>query len=113
MLLIGRIAGMLAGGVTAVLWLAVIWFPVGGMQLEGYAVGYALGLVVVALVSAISSFHGHAGIVFLCFVIQFFGVGTRAINAGTWFQLFGILNLLLLLASVMLWTANRRKEPQS
>lgn len=102
---------MLAGGIAAVLWVAVIWFPVGGFMLEGVAVVIGAFMGLFALVAAIASFHGHAAVVFVCFVASFFGVGAFSLNVDHWFRVFGVLDLLLLLASVMLWMAARNREP--
>ena len=104
----GRIIGMLAGGIGAALWVAIIWFPVGGFMLEGINVVVGASMALFALIAAIASFHGHAGVVFACFVLSFFGVGTFALNVRDhWFQIFGVLDLFLLLASALLWWSAR------
>ena len=104
----GRVIGMLAGGFGAALWVAIIWFPVGGFMLEGITVVVGASMALFALIAAIASFHGHAGVVFACFVLSFFGVGTFALNVRDhWFQIFGLLDLLLLVASVLLWWSGR------
>lgn len=113
MALIGRVIGILSGGSIAALWVAVIWFPVGGFMLEGVAVPFGALMAIVGLVAAIASWHGHAAIVFACFVASFFGVGARALNAETWFRVFGLLDLSLLLAAALLWTAARKTEANS
>jgi hypothetical protein len=64
-------------------------------------------------VAAIASFHGHAAVVFACFVASFFGVGAFALNVDHWFRIFGILDLTLLAASVMIWLPARTKERES
>ena len=110
----GRIIGILAGGITAALWIAIIWFPVGGLMLEGINVVVGGLMAFFALIAAIASFHGHAAVVFGCFVLSFFGVGTFALNVGEhWFRLFGFLDLLLLAASVLLWLSGRRNAAAS
>jgi len=113
----GRILGLLAGGATLVLWIAVIWLPVGGFMLEGgsltggIAVAYGLFAALLGLVAAIASYHGHATVVFFCFVLSFFGVGAFSLNVNSWFRIFGILDLLLLAASAMIWFSARGKDP--
>lgn len=102
--------GIVSGGVMASLWVAVIWFPVGGFMLEGINVLVGAFMALLALVAAIASWHGHAGVVFACFVGSFFGVGTFALNVNHWFRIFGVLDLLLLLASVMIWYSARARE---
>jgi len=106
----GRALGILAGGAMTALWVAVIWFPVGGFMLEGINVPVGAFMALLALVAAIASWHGHAPVVFFCFVGSFFGVGTFALNVNNWFRIFGILDLLLLLASVMIWYSARTTE---
>jgi len=106
----GRAIGMLAGGVGAMLWIAIIWFPVGGFMLEGIAVVVGGLMALFALVAAIGAYHGHAMVVFACFVASFFGVGAFALNVDHWFRVFGVLDLLLLVASAMIWYSARGKE---
>jgi hypothetical protein len=103
---------MLSGGIMAALWVAVIWFPVGGFMLEGITVVVGGFMALLALVAAIASWHGHASVMFVCFVGSFFGVGTFSLNVNNWFRVFGVLDLLLLLASVMIWYSRRAKEEQ-
>ena len=109
----GRALGIVAGGVTAALWVAIIWFPVGGFMLEGIGVAAGAMMAALGLVAAIGSWHGHAAVVFLCFVFSFFGVGTFALNVvDHWFRIFGVLDLLLALASGMIWYAARAAKKQ-
>jgi hypothetical protein len=107
----GRLIGMLAGGITAALWVYLIWIPIGDFMLDsviGVVVGGLMGLF--GLVAAIAAYHGHATVLFFCFVGSFFGVGAFALNVDNWFRIFGILDLLLLLASVMIWYSARGEE---
>ncbi len=106
----GRSIGLLAGAATAALWVAIIWFPVGGFMLEGIGVVVGTFMALLGLVAAIASYQGHPGIVFACFVVSFFGIGTFALNVDHWFRFFGVLDLLLCLASVMIWYSARGKE---
>lgn len=105
----GRFLGMAAGGITAALWIAIIWFPVGGLMLEGINVVVGASMAFFALVAAIAAWHRHAAVVFGCFVLSFFGVGTFALNvADHWFRIFGVLDLLMFVSSALLWWAPRR-----
>lgn len=107
----GRSIGLLAGGATALLWITIIWFPVGGFMLEGIGVVVGGFMALFGLVAAIASFNGHAPVVFVCFVASFFGVGAFALNVeGHWFQVFGVLDLLLLIASALIWFSVKRGE---
>lgn len=108
----GRAVGVLAGGVTAALWVAIIWLPVGGLMLEGIGVVVGGFLALLGLIAAIAAFHGHARVMFACFVVAFFGVGSFALNVpGHWFRIFGVLDLLIFAASVMIWySASQREE---
>ncbi len=114
--LAGRGIGMFAGGATALLWIAVIWFPIGGFMLDGgsmtgfIAVAYAAVAAVIGLVAAIASWHGHSAVIFVCFVVSFFGVGTFSLNVDNWFRIFGILDLLLLLAAILIRYAPGKAE---
>lgn len=109
--ILGRLIGMLAGGVTAALWIYLIWIPVGDFMLDS-VIGVVVGglMAVFGLVAAIAAYHGHATVIFVCFVASFFGVGAFALNVDNWFRIFGILDLLLLLASVMIWYSARGEE---
>jgi hypothetical protein len=107
----GRILGMIAGGVSAMLWMYVIWVPIGDFMLEG-ATGVAYGFVMALLgiVAAIAAFHGHYTVLFFCFVVSFFGVGAFSLNVDHWFRIFGILDLILLAASAMIWFSARGRR---
>lgn len=109
----GRGIGMLAGGITAMLWIAVIWFPVGGFMLEGYNVAVGAVMAALGLVAAIASWHGHATVIFFCFVLSFFGIGAFALNVDHWFRIFGVLPLLLCAASAMIWISARKQRNDS
>jgi hypothetical protein len=109
----GRAIGVLAGGITAALWVAIIWFPVGGFMLDGIGVAVGAMMAVFGLIAAIAAWHGHASVVFVCFVASFFGVGAFALNVNHWFRIFGVLDLLLLLASAMIWFAARSAEKKA
>ena len=101
----GRALGMLAGGVTAALWVTLIWVPINDFSLDGIGVAVGAMMALFGLVAAIASWHGHATVVFVCFVASFFGVGAFALNVDHWFRIFGLLDLLLLAASAMIWFA--------
>lgn len=101
----GRAVGMLAGGVTTALWVALIYVEVGGFRLDGIGVVVGAMMGLFGLFAAIASWHGHAPVVFVCFVASFFGVGAFALNVDHWFRIFGVLDLLLLAASAMMWFA--------
>lgn len=103
----GRAIGVLAGGAAAALWVAVIWFPVGGFMLEGVSVVVGIFMALFSLVAAIAAFHGHAKVIFVCFVACFFGVGAFSLNVDHWFRIFGVLDLLLFAASAMIWYSRR------
>jgi hypothetical protein len=106
----GRAIGVLAGGAAAALWVAIIWFPVGGFMLEGIAVVVGAAMALFALVAAIGAYHGHALVVFVCFVASFFGVGAFSLYVDNWFRVFGILDLFMLIASILIWQARRMEE---
>ena len=109
----GRSIGLLAGIATALLWIAIIWFPVGGLMLEGIGVVVGGFMALFGLVAAIASFHGHAPVVFVCFVASFFGVGAFALNVDNhWFQVFGVLDLLLLIASILIWFSAKQGDAE-
>ena len=106
----GRAIGVLAGGAATVLWVAIMWFPVGGFMLDGIGVVVGGFMALFALVAAIGAYHGHAFVIFICFVASFFGVGAFALNVDHWFRVFGVLDLLLLVSAVLIWRAARREE---
>jgi hypothetical protein len=108
----GRAIGVIAGGITAVLWIAVIWFPVGGFMLKGIGVVVGGFMATLGLVAAIAAYHGHATVIFFCFVAAFFGTGAFALNVNHWFRIFGVLDLLLLLSSVMIWYSVQKRDAE-
>jgi hypothetical protein len=103
----GRAVGVLAGGAASVLWIAIIWFPVAGFMLQGIGVVVGGFMALFSLVAAIGAYHGHAPVVFVCFVASFFGVGAFSLNVDHWFRVFGVLDLLLLVSSAMIWYSAR------
>lgn len=109
----GRGAGMLAGGSTALLWVLIIWVEIGGFRLEGIGVAVGAMMAIFGLIAAIASWHGHAAVVFVCFVASFFGVGAFSLNVDHWFRIFGLLDLLLLAASLMIWFGARAGESRT
>ena len=106
----GRAIGVLAGAAATVLWVAIMWFPVSGFMLDGIGVVVGAFMALFALVAAIGAYHGHAFVVFICFVASFFGVGAFALNVDHWFRVFGVLDLLLLISAVMIWLSARSEE---
>ena len=111
--LAGRGIGFLAGTASAVLWISIMWFEVGGFKLTGFSVAWGAFMALVSLVAAIAAWQGQAGIVFAAFVLSFFGVGWFSLNVLNWFRIFGVLDLLLLLSSVMIWASRRETENKS
>jgi hypothetical protein len=111
--LFGRGIGMLAGGITAMLWISIIWFPIEGFMLEGYGVAFGAVMAIIGIVVAIAAFHGHTTVMFFGFVTSFFGTGAFALNVQNWFRAFGILDLFMLLASVMIWASTRKGREES
>ena len=106
----GRAIGILAGGIATALWIAIMWFPIAGFMLDGIGVAVGGFMALFALVAAIGAYHGHAIVVFVCFVASFFGVGAFALNVDHWFRVFGVLDLLLLISAVLIWLSVRREE---
>lgn len=104
---------MLAGGITAALWVSVIWFPIDGFMLEGISVVVGAFMAALGLVAAIASWHGHSTVIFFCFVASFFGIGAFALNVDNWFRIFGVLDLLLFAASAMIWYSARMQNKSS
>jgi hypothetical protein len=100
---------MLAGGATAALWVTLIYVEIGGFSLDGIGVAVGALMALFGLFAAIASWHGHATVVFVCFVASFFGVGAFALNVDHWFRVFGLLDLLLLAASAMIWYAAKAR----
>ena len=106
----GRVIGVLAGAAATLLWVAILWFPVGGFMLKGIGMVVGAFMALVALVAAIGAYHGHAIVVFVCFVVSFFGIGAFALNVDHWFRVFGVLDLLMLVACALLWWSSRSEE---
>lgn len=106
----GRAIGVLAGGAATVLWIAIMWFPVDEFMLDGIGVVVGGFMALFALVAAIGAYHGHAFVIFVCFVASFFGVGAFALNVDHWFRVFGVLDLLLLMSAVLIWLSARARE---
>jgi hypothetical protein len=109
----GRALGMLAGGLTALIWIYAIWVPAESLGVTGVSMLVAAFMALLSLVAAIAAFHGHAIIIVIAFVASFLPVGAILLGADHWLRFIGILNVLLALSSGMIWIGTRDRKHET
>lgn len=110
--LAGRALGALSGAFTSVLWMYAIWFPSEGISMSGVSVAVAWFMAMLAIFAIIASVKSHAVVLFVAFLASFLPVGAYLLYVRDWPRWIGVLNLVLLVASILLWqSARRRRSP--
>jgi hypothetical protein len=105
----GRALGALSGAVTSILWMYAIWFPSPEISMQGVGVAVAWLMAILAVFAIIASVKGHHVVLFVAFLASFLPVGAMLLYARDWPRWIGVLNLVLLVASVLLWQGARRR----
>lgn len=100
---LGRCIGAAAGAVAALAWVYTMWMPGAGLELTGVSFAVGFLMTVFALIAVISSWHGHATILFAMFLASFLPVGAVLLRADHWLRFIGVLDLCLLAAAVLIW----------
>lgn len=108
MKLAGRALGALSGAVTSILWMYAIWFPSPEISMSGVSVAVAWLMAMLAVFAVIASVNGHPVVLFIAFLASFLPVGAYLLYVRDWPRWIGILNLVLLAASILLWQSARR-----
>ncbi len=107
----GRLLGAAAGIGTSFLWISAIWFPTDGLMLTGaYLLPVSVMLAIIALIAAISSWHGHAIVMFVSFIALFLPVGITLLDADHFLRYAGVLNIVLAIASALVWLGRRGEK---
>ncbi|HEY7672759.1 MAG TPA: hypothetical protein VIC71_11120 [Gammaproteobacteria bacterium] len=104
----GRALGALSGAVTSILWMYAIWFPSPAIGMSGVGVAVAWLMAMLAVFAVIASVKGHHVVLFMAFLASFLPVGAMLLYVRDWPRWIGVLNLVLLAASVLIWQAARR-----
>lgn len=109
--LAGRVLGALSGAVTSVLWMYAVWFPSEGIGMASASVAVAVAwlMAVIAIFAIIASVRGHHVVLFIAFLASFLPVGAFLLYVQDWPRWIGVLNVVLLLASVLIWQSARRR----
>ena len=111
--LAGRTLGVLSGAVTSVLWMYAVWFPSPEITMSGVSVAIAWLMALLAVFAVIASVRGHHVVLFIAFLASFLPVGAYLLYVRDWPRWIGILNVVLLLASVLIWQSARRRPGPS
>jgi hypothetical protein len=85
-----------------------IWFPSPEISMSGVSVAVAWFMAVIAVFAIIASLRGHHVVLFIAFLASFLPVGAYLLYVRDWPRWIGILNLVLLGASILLWQSTRR-----
>jgi hypothetical protein len=105
----GRALGALSGAVTSILWMYAIWFPSPEISMQGVGVAVAWLMAMLAVFAIIASVKGHHVVLFIAFLASFLPVGAMLLYVRDWPRWIGVLNLVLFVASVLLWQGARRR----
>jgi hypothetical protein len=106
----GRTLGALSGAVTSILWMYAIWFPSQEISMSGVSVAVAWLMAMIAVFAIIASVKGHHVVLFVAFLASFLPVGAYLLYVRDWPRWIGVLNLILLAASILLWQSARRRS---
>lgn len=106
----GRALGALSGAVTSILWMYAIWFPSPEISMSGVSVAVAWFMAMLAIFAIIASVKGHHVVLFVAFLASFLPVGAYLLYVRDWPRWIGVLNLVLLGASILLWQSTRRRR---
>jgi hypothetical protein len=104
----GRALGAFSGAVTSILWMYAIWFPSPEISMSGVSVAVAWLMAMLAIFAIIASVKGHHVVLFIAFLASFLPVGAYLLYVRDWPRWIGVLNLVLLGASILLWQSTRR-----
>jgi hypothetical protein len=111
---LGRGVGALAGAILSVLWSYAMWVPEAGLpSLAGVSFAVAVLMCFVAIIAVIAATRGHSGMLMVAFLASFLPVGAVLVQVDLWFQWVGVLDLLLLLATVLIWYGARHMPPEA
>jgi hypothetical protein len=110
--LAGRGLGALAGAITSVVWVYVIWFPSSGLTLSGVSVLVAGLMALLAIVGIIAAAKEHSTVLFVVFIASFLPIGVYLLGVNHWLRSVGALNVLTLVAVVMIRLSARARKPR-
>ncbi|HEY5567139.1 MAG TPA: hypothetical protein VIM81_07840 [Gammaproteobacteria bacterium] len=110
MKLAGRALGALAGTITSVVWVYVIWFPSSGLTLSGMSVLVAGLMALLAIVGVIAAMKGHSTVLFVVFIASFLPIGAYLLGVNHWLRGVGVLNVLILVAVLMIRLSARARK---
>jgi hypothetical protein len=105
--LAGRVLGAGAGIVNAVAWAFAIWIPAAGLQLSGVSAAIAFLMTLLSVLAAIAALRGHAVMLFAMFLASFMPIGALLLRVDHWLRWVGVLDLVLLLGSALIWWSGR------
>jgi len=108
--LAGRALGALSGAVMSVLWMYAVWFPSPEISMQGVGVAVAWLMAVIAIFAVIASVKGHHVVLFIAFLASFLPVGAWSLYVQDWPRWIGVLDIVLLLASVLIWQSARKRH---
>jgi hypothetical protein len=108
----GRALGALSGAITSILWMYAIWFPSPEIGMSSVSVAVAWLMTMLAVFAIIASVKGHHVVLFVAFLASFLPVGAFLLYVRDWPRWIGILNLVLLAASILLWQSARRRRSE-
>jgi 4-amino-4-deoxy-L-arabinose transferase-like glycosyltransferase len=86
-----------------------IWFPSPEISMQGVGVAVAWLMAMLAVFAIIASVKGHHVVLFIAFLASFLPVGAMLLYVRDWPRWIGVLNLVLFVASVLLWQGARRR----
>lgn len=120
---LGQLTGIIAGVITAMLWMLVMWDPTGVFTFStgnfavlagSFAVIFVM--VILSVIAIVASLKGHGGVLVVIFAVSFFPIGLWVLAIPHWIHWVGLSNIGFLMAGVLLWRFHpyeRNSEDQS
>ena len=104
-----RLLGALISGVTALIWLGVLWLPSQSEVLDGhFGVVGAVVMLFVAILGVIAAQRGHGNLMLAMFLAAFLPIGAFMLwTTVPMYRLLGLLNLAYLLSAIAVRMTSR------
>jgi hypothetical protein len=104
--LLGQVLGAVVSGVTAIIWLAVLWLPAEREVLGHFGVVGAALMLFFAILGVLAAHRGHGNFMLGIFLAAFLPIGAFMLwTTQPMYRWIGLLNLLYLAAAIMVRTS--------
>ena len=109
----GRLLGIVASSITALIWLAVLWLPSERDVLGHFGVVGAALMLFFAILGVIAAHHGHGKLMLAMFLAAFLPIGAFMLwTTQPMYRWLGLLNLIYL-GAVIIVRVTRPKDVET